>query len=225
MPATPAIQPDPVTEHAPQTPASMLPHLPSRPATATMQTPNQSVGYPLPILLQLPQHATAETQTLAEAGNPDAGIQSTPNSETHAGADTSADATARAALQDLNNRGNLSDVQTKVLNKAQAALNAGHVARADRLAGTLDKEVRRATQTYDVSAGETLWQIAAQPEVYGNGYLWPLIWNSNHAQIPDPSSLAAGLRLKIRPYPTLAEVAAALDYSHRHGLSGFPKQH
>ncbi len=129
-------------------------------------------------------------------------------------------AVARAALSDLSNRANLDDAQVAVINTAQKALAAGNAARAARLAGHLDRDVRNAIQGYTVSKGETLWQIAAKPEVYGNGYLWPLIWDANRTALSDPSRLPENLELKIRPYPTLAETAAALDYSHKHGLTG-----
>lgn len=127
-------------------------------------------------------------------------------------------AQAQTALADLDNRANLDDAQVKILNEAHKALNAGQVKRAARLAGTLDQNVRQAIQSYTVAAGESLWHIAAQPDVYDNGYLWPLIWQSNKNRIPDPRHLPHPLTLKIRPYPTLSETAEALAYSHQHHL-------
>jgi hypothetical protein len=45
--------------------------------------------------------------------------------------------------------------------------------------------------------GETLWQIAERKEVYGSGWLYPLIYKANRGVIKDPTRLEAGLQLKI----------------------------
>jgi hypothetical protein len=45
--------------------------------------------------------------------------------------------------------------------------------------------------------GETLWQIAERKEVYGSGWLYPLIYKANRQLIKDPTRLEAGLQLKI----------------------------
>ena len=50
---------------------------------------------------------------------------------------------------------------------------------------------------YTVRRGETLPQIAAQPEVYGDSALWPLIYRANRDQISDPSVLWPGQILRI----------------------------
>ena len=40
-----------------------------------------------------------------------------------------------------------------------------------------------------VAPAETLWSIAALPDVYADPYLWPLIYKFNRDQITDPSMI------------------------------------
>ncbi len=44
----------------------------------------------------------------------------------------------------------------------------------------------------EVQAGENLAQIAARKEVYGDPYLWPLIYKANRDQIKDPTKIFTG---------------------------------
>ncbi|MDH3598045.1 MAG: LysM peptidoglycan-binding domain-containing protein [Candidatus Tectomicrobia bacterium] len=39
---------------------------------------------------------------------------------------------------------------------------------------------------YTVRRGDTLWDIAAQPAIYRNPWLWPLLYQANHGHINDP---------------------------------------
>lgn len=189
--------------------AQPLPQLqPLRGTAIQSQAPLHRVdGMPLPQLPQLGAHSETPTAATKTAG------------AASAGSDVQR---ARTALTDLNNRANLDDTQVKRMRTAQAALSAGNAERAASLAVPLDARVRRATLAHTVTAGESLWTIAAGPKAYGNGYLWPLIWNANRARLPDPSSLPSGVKLSIPLYPTLPQTAAALDYSHRHPLKGAP---
>lgn len=50
---------------------------------------------------------------------------------------------------------------------------------------------------HTVKRGETLPQIAALPEVYGEASLWPLLYRANRDQIRDPRVLWPGQLLKI----------------------------
>jgi len=50
---------------------------------------------------------------------------------------------------------------------------------------------------HTVKRGETLPQIAAQAEVYGDPSLWPLLYRANRDQIRDPKVLWPGQQLKI----------------------------
>ncbi|APG23839.1 MAG: DUF4398 domain-containing protein [Syntrophotalea acetylenica] len=51
--------------------------------------------------------------------------------------------------------------------------------------------------TYHVGGGETLWTIAAQPDIYGDPLLWPLIYQANRDQIRDPRQVYPGQSLTI----------------------------
>lgn len=50
---------------------------------------------------------------------------------------------------------------------------------------------------YVVKKGETLWDIAGRPEVYGNSSKWKLIFNANKDKIKKPSLIKPGMKLKI----------------------------
>lgn len=56
-----------------------------------------------------------------------------------------------------------------------------------------------------VESGETLWSIAAQAHVYGDPYLWPVIYKFNRDQIKDPSRIYPSQRLQI---PVALDAAA-----------------
>jgi nucleoid-associated protein YgaU len=52
--------------------------------------------------------------------------------------------------------------------------------------------------SYSVGEGETLWTISAEPQVYGDGLLWPLLYQANRDQIKDPRQIFPGQVLSIR---------------------------
>ncbi|MBI3013907.1 MAG: LysM peptidoglycan-binding domain-containing protein [Candidatus Tectomicrobia bacterium] len=52
-------------------------------------------------------------------------------------------------------------------------------------------------QTYTVKPGDSLWNIAARPEVYNNPWLWPLIFTANENALKDPDLLRPGQTLII----------------------------
>ncbi|MEJ2470420.1 MAG: LysM peptidoglycan-binding domain-containing protein [Desulfuromonadales bacterium] len=58
---------------------------------------------------------------------------------------------------------------------------------------------------YTVGEGETLWTISAQPEVYNEGLLWPLLYQANRDQIKDPREIFPGQVLSIRRDMTTEE--------------------
>jgi LysM domain len=48
-----------------------------------------------------------------------------------------------------------------------------------------------------VRPGDTLWIIALRQDVYGSGWLYPLIYKANRDLLPDPSHPAVGTLLKV----------------------------
>lgn len=114
-------------------------------------------------------------------------------------------------LQKLQTYTGLSDAQLERMRVAELALASRQGRRAWELLNTLNRELAEATKRYVVAAGDSLWIISGRPEVYGNPYLWPLIWDANVDAIKDPNQLRAGQRLKIRSNPTIDEVVRAVD--------------
>lgn len=108
----------------------------------------------------------------------------------------------------------LSEKQLDLLREAEVLLVRGEAARAHALLQKINQETSK-TRQHRVSAGESLWSISARPEVYANGFLWPLIWDANRDRIKDPSQLQAGQKLRIRPNPTVDEVVRAVEYARQ----------
>jgi len=48
-----------------------------------------------------------------------------------------------------------------------------------------------------VGSGETLWSIAARPEIYNDPLLWLLLYQANRDQIKDPRQIFRGQTLHI----------------------------
>ncbi|HEX9780763.1 MAG TPA: LysM peptidoglycan-binding domain-containing protein [bacterium] len=54
-----------------------------------------------------------------------------------------------------------------------------------------------AFDTYVVRPGDTLWTIAAKPEIYGKATRWRDIFEANRDVLETPDSLQAGMELRI----------------------------
>lgn len=64
--------------------------------------------------------------------------------------------------------------------------------------------------TYVVHKGETLWSIAAKPEVFGDATKWRRLYRMNHDLLGSPDRLRAGMTIKI---PQAGQGAAAASAS------------
>lgn len=51
--------------------------------------------------------------------------------------------------------------------------------------------------SYTVASGDTLWSVAARPDIYGDPLLWPLLYQANRDQIKDPRTIFSGQQLAI----------------------------
>ena len=122
---------------------------------------------------------------------------------------------ARKLLATVRQRTGLDDVQLTALRTAELAIVRGQGVRALELLRKVDSAAAIATRLYTVQRGDSLWTIAAQPSVYGNAWLWPLIWRANLDLITDPAVLRAGMDLDIRTNPTVEEVYSAVTEARR----------
>jgi nucleoid-associated protein YgaU len=166
---------------------------------------------PLPNLPVLPRPASAtDGQQIARAETAVAMVR-TPS----AAADP-----VQVELQKAQNRTGLSDAQLQQMQTAQDRLAAGDSNGALLLLQALNQQLQSETRSYVVQSGESLWHVAGQPEVYGNSYLWPLVWEANKNRVKQPYQLYKGLRLTIPAHPTVQEVTEALAYAKKNGADG-----
>ena len=71
---------------------------------------------------------------------------------------------------------------------------------------------------HTVMRGETLPQIAGQPEVYNDPTLWPLLYRANRDQIRDPAHIRPGQALRIPRNVNREEAAEARRYGQEKPL-------
>ncbi len=65
-------------------------------------------------------------------------------------------------------------------------------------AGALGKATARGPyDTYVVQKGESLWTIAAKPEVYGKASAWKRLFDANRDILNSPDRVRAGMTLKV----------------------------
>lgn len=64
----------------------------------------------------------------------------------------------------------------------------------------LDEEAQGAPSRYDtyvVQKGDSLWSIAAKPEIYGKASRWRRLFDANRTLLKDPDALRAGMTINI----------------------------
>lgn len=69
---------------------------------------------------------------------------------------------------------------------------------------------------YLVVSGDSLWSIAGQDTIYGNPYMWPLIYKTNSGQIKDADLIYPGQYFYI-PKAKGPERAAAIEHARNRG--------
>ena len=69
---------------------------------------------------------------------------------------------------------------------------------------------------YLVVSGDNLWSIAGQDTIYGNPFMWPLIYKTNSGQIKDADLIFPGQYFYI-PKAKGPERAAAIDHAKNRG--------
>jgi len=69
---------------------------------------------------------------------------------------------------------------------------------------------------YLVVSGDNLWNVAGQDTIYGNPFMWPLIYKTNSGQIKDADLIHPGQYLYI-PKAKGPERAAAIEHAKTRG--------
>ncbi|WP_293000185.1 LysM peptidoglycan-binding domain-containing protein [Nevskia sp.] len=121
-------------------------------------------------------------------------------------------------LRRASERTGLGDAELTRIRSIEQQIAAGDSSGALRALAALNTEFDNAASSHVVARGEGLWQIASQPETYGNALLWPLIWRANAGALKDPTRVLRGQKLRIPRFPSLSAVAEALDYARRNPL-------
>lgn len=74
--------------------------------------------------------------------------------------------------------------------------------------------------TYIVNKNDSLWKIAAKDSVYGDPWLWPLIFKNNADVIKKADIINPGLTLTIETEPSPTDVNTAIQHAkHRNSTS------
>ncbi len=112
------------------------------------------------------------------------------------------------------------NVRAKILaNKAEDAAAAAIAAMAQPMEVEETTEVVEASPYlggYLVVSGDNLWNIAGQDTIYGNPFMWPLIYKTNSGQIKDADLIFPGQYFYI-PKAKGPERAAAVEHAKTRG--------
>lgn len=124
---------------------------------------------------------------------------------------------ARVLAEQVNGYTNLTANQQGRLDAARAAMNSDEGCRAQELLQALVSELEAARMTYNVVRGDNLWNISGKGEVYGNPYMWPLIYKGNNDKINDPDLIYPGQEFEINRNPGTGESDAAVSHARNRG--------
>lgn len=110
-------------------------------------------------------------------------------------------------------------VRAKILaNKAEEAAAAAIAAMAQPMEEEPAEVVEESPYLggYLVVSGDNLWNIAGQDTIYGNPFMWPLIYKTNSGQIKDADLIFPGQYFYI-PIAKGPERAAAIEHAKNRG--------
>ncbi|NVO00344.1 MAG: LysM peptidoglycan-binding domain-containing protein [Geobacteraceae bacterium] len=121
-------------------------------------------------------------------------------------------AEAELVLQKKNEQEKAEEVAIEAALKAKRleAEKAEARKRAER--AKQEKEIQLVSR-HTVKRGETLPQIAALPEVFGDSSLWPLIYRANRDQIGNPAVLWPGQDLRIPRNSERSDISEARRFA------------
>jgi nucleoid-associated protein YgaU len=110
----------------------------------------------------------------------------------------------------------LLEAQNRLLKEqAAAAESSEHGKKAERNGHGREKSL---PVYHTVMRGETLPQIAGEPEAYNDQTLWPLLYRANRDQIRDPGHIRPGQVLRIPRNVSREEIAEARRYGQEKPL-------
>ncbi len=116
-----------------------------------------------------------------------------------------------------------------VLDEAKVAYEATDYLKAIELANRAEAMARQAIAdaqaqeevptigSYEVVAGDNLWNIAAKSSVYGDPFRWPLIYKANKAKINDADLIYPGQVFDYELSPSSSEIEAAVSHAKTRG--------
>ncbi len=124
-----------------------------------------------------------------------------------------------------------------ILDQAKAAYESGDYDSATELANQAENMARQAIadlnasqqadesvvdstpsySTYEVSAGDNLWDIAGSSATYGDPYQWPLIYKANRSKINDADLIYPGQVFDIDNSPSSSDIDAAINHAKTRG--------
>lgn len=70
---------------------------------------------------------------------------------------------------------------------------------------------------YTVAPGDSLWRIAARPDIYGNPLLWPLLLKANAQSVKDADLIHPGNKLRIESKPSASDQHTAVRHAQHRG--------
>ena len=112
------------------------------------------------------------------------------------------------------------NVRAKILaNKAEDAAAEAIAAMSQPMETTETTEMAEESPYlggYLVVSGDNLWNIAGQDTIYGNPFMWPLIYKTNSGQIKDADLIYPGQYFYI-PKAKGPERAAAIEHAKNRG--------
>lgn len=71
--------------------------------------------------------------------------------------------------------------------------------------------------TYEVVAGDSLWDISGKSEVYSDSFQWPLIYKANRDKIKDADLIYSGQTLDVDRSASQSDVDAATNHAKTRG--------
>ncbi|NMH60464.1 LysM peptidoglycan-binding domain-containing protein [Alteromonas ponticola] len=92
---------------------------------------------------------------------------------------------------------NLSDDQQEMKSEGKTALDNDQGRESYQILSSLNSELRDRVEEYVVQEGDTLWDIAARTQIYGNPWQWPAIHDENRQEITNPDLIYLGQKLMI----------------------------